>query len=69
MKKRRISVRLDGETVRRARALIPALSMPGWCATISDVYRAMIMIGLEEVEKSKLPSAPKRRGHPLIRGE
>ena len=68
MKTQHVSIRLNEATIRRAQALIPAFSMPGRAATASDVYRALIAIGLEEMEKPEPPDAKRRRGHPLIRG-
>ncbi len=53
MKTRHVSVRLDAEIVRRVQALLPALSVPGRPATITDVYRAIIMIGLEDMEQRR----------------
>ena len=69
MKVRPINFRLDAATIRRAQALIPLCSTPGRPATRSDVYRILIITGLEVMEKSKPPSAKRRRGHALIRGE
>jgi hypothetical protein len=65
MKTRQVSVRLGAELVRRAQALLPALAIPGRPATITDVYRAIIMRGLEDIEKQGPPSAV--RSTPAVR--
>ena len=67
MKKRPITVRLDDAIIRRAQALIPVLTTPGLPATLADVYRALIITGLEEIEQQKPPIEGRRRRHPLVR--
>jgi len=67
MKKLPITVRLNDAIIRRAQALIPVLTTPGWQATLADVYRALIITGLEEIEQQKPPIEGRRRRHPLVR--
>ena len=67
MKKQPITVRLDDAIIRRAQALIPVLSIPGWTATLADVYRALIITGLDEIEQQKPSIERRHRRHTLVR--
>ena len=63
-----ITVRLDEAIIRRAQKLIPVLSTPWRHATLADVYRALIITGLEELEKQKrMHQSPLLRVHPALR--
>ena len=49
--KEHVAVRLDNETLSRVDALAEVLSTPWHEATRSDVLRAVILAGLEGLEK------------------
>ncbi|MFO0761137.1 MAG: hypothetical protein U0359_31960 [Byssovorax sp.] len=46
-------VRLDAEVVAKARALIPELSTTWRKATLTDVLRHLVLLGLDRVEERK----------------
>ncbi len=45
------SIRLDSGTLDRIKALQPSLSVVGHAATLSDAHRAVVLTGLDALEK------------------